>query len=468
MPTTQKPLESIGIYWFRRALRIEDNQGFSEAVASCKHVLPIFILDPAILNRPDTAKRRVDFLYAALGDLDAQLKACGGRLFVFFGKPHEILPALVSEMGVQNLWHAYECEPHGRARDAEIAALLGPLGCQIHTHEDHLLVSPDAVRTKTGGIYTVFTPFKNTWWNVAISKTKSAPAHVSVPELPAICQPWLAEIPKLANPDFGDAKEILAAFLENAARNYDTGRDFPAQHGTSRLSVYLKWGIISARTVYSAIQGLKPSAGTDIFISELAWRDFYNHILFHFPYVATGAFKREYDGIAWENDQTLFTAWCDGQTGYPIVDAAMRELNATGWMHNRARMIVASFLTKDLLCNWQWGEKYFMEQLLDGDMAANNGGWQWAASTGTDAQPYFRIFNPVSQGEKFDPEGGYVKKWCPELSRIPTKYIHQPWALSHREQEAVGCVLGTHYPHRVVDHAVVRERALLLYKSVRA
>jgi deoxyribodipyrimidine photo-lyase len=463
-PTPQVPL---GMYWFRRALRIEDNQGFAEAVASCQSVLPIFILDPAILNRPDTAKRRVDFLYAALSDLNAQLVACGGRLLVFFGKPQEIIPALVREMGVSHLWHARECEPHGRTRDTEIATLLAPLGCQIHTHEDHLLVSPDDIRTKTGGIYTVFTPFKNTWWEVAITKPKPAPERVFVPDLPDLCQPWLAEIPKLTNPDFSNAKEILAVFVKNAVTNYDIGRDFPAEHGTSRLSMYLKWGILSARTVYHAIQALPNSKGTDIFISELAWRDFYNHILFHFPHVETGAFKREYDTIAWENDEELFTAWCNGQTGYPIVDAAMRELNATGWMHNRARMIVASFLTKDLLCNWQWGEQYFMQELLDGDLAANNGGWQWAASTGTDAQPYFRIFNPVSQGEKFDPEGTYVKKWCPELSRIPIKYIHQPWTLSKLEQEAVGCVLGTHYPHRVVDHAVVRERALLLYKSVR-
>jgi deoxyribodipyrimidine photo-lyase len=330
------------------------------------------------------------------------------------------------------------------------------------------LVSPEQVRTKTGGIYTVFTPFKNTWWEIAVPKPKPAPERVSVPELAQSCQHWLAEIPtKATQSDFGNAKEILAGFLQHAAGNYNIGRDFPAEHGTSRLSPYLKWGIISARTVYNAIQGLPKSSGTEIFISELAWRDFYNHILFHFPHVATGAFKKEYDAIAWENDTKLFTAWCNGQTGYPIVDAAMRELNATGWMHNRARMIVASFLTKDLLCNWQWGERYFMEQLLDGDLAANNGGWQWAASTGTDAQPYFRIFNPVSQGEKFDPEGIYVKRWCPELRRIPTKYIHQPWALSQLEQEAVDCVLGTHYPQRVVDHAVVRERALQLYKNAK-
>ncbi len=238
-----------------------------------------------------------------------------------------------------------------------------------------------------------------------------------------------------------------------------------------QASAYLKFGVVSARRVFAGVQerrrslGLEKKAGADTWLSELAWRDFYYQILFHFPHVVGNAFRPAYNDVQWQNDDALFQAWCEGRTGYPIVDAAQRQMNTEAWMHNRARMISASFLTKDLLCDWRLGELYFMQKLVDGDEASNNGGWQWAAGTGTDAQPFFRIFNPTSQGEKFDPDGEYVKRWVPELKRVPAKYVHRPWDLSPHEQEAVGCVLGRDYPKPIVDHKVQREKALAAYRS---
>ena len=269
------------------------------------------------------------------------------------------------------------------------------------------------------------------------------------------------------------AHRLLKGFLDKKIERYDTARDILSEDGTSLLSRHLHLGTLSARFVVDAVRqaGLdapsgpargehQPEAGHSTFLSEIAWHDFYLQILHHFPHVASGAFRPQYDALKWENDETLFEAWKTGKTGYPIVDAAMRQLNAVAWMHNRGRMVVASFLTKDLLIDWRWGEKYFMQQLVDGDQAANNGGWQWAAGTGTDAQPYFRIFNPTSQGEKFDPEGEYVRRWVPELARVPAKSIHAPWKLSEAEREHLG---AGGYPKPVVDHAVQRGRALAMY-----
>lgn len=260
------------------------------------------------------------------------------------------------------------------------------------------------------------------------------------------------------------AHKILHEFVKTKIDEYDTERDILGSDGTSRLSRHLHLGTISPRFIIDTLRRAgRESAGRTTFLSELAWHDFYLQILVHFPHVAEGAFRPQYDALEWENDEELFAAWKEGRTGYPIVDAAMRQLNSEAWMHNRGRMIVASFLTKDLLIDWRKGERYFMQQLVDGDLSANNGGWQWAAGTGTDAQPYFRIFNPTSQGEKFDPNGTYVKEWVPELSRVPAKFIHQPWKLSEAEREHFDC---SEYPQPVVDHAIQRGRALALYGKV--
>jgi deoxyribodipyrimidine photo-lyase len=258
------------------------------------------------------------------------------------------------------------------------------------------------------------------------------------------------------------ATELLNRFVENGVSGYAHQRDLLAKNGTSLLSRHLHFGTISVSKV---VDRARRTAGSQVFLSEIAWRDFYFQILFHHPEVEHGAFRSALNNIAWENDEDLFNAWCEGRTGYPIVDAAMRQLNQEAWMHNRARMITASFLTKDLLINWQWGERYFMRKLVDGDLAANNGGWQWSAGTGADAQPFFRIFNPIAQGEKFDPDGEYVRKYVPELKKLPNSVIHSPWKLSALEQQACGCILGKDYPFPLVDHKTQRLRALSLYRA---
>jgi deoxyribodipyrimidine photo-lyase len=461
------------IYWFRRALRLDDNQGITEALARFGSVVPVFLLDPAILSRPDTGKARMRFLFEGLASLDADLRARGGRLIIRQGNPVDVLPRLALECGARTVFHAREHEPHGIQRDAAVKAALEVAGIELVAHEDHLLISPDRVRTQAGGGYTVFSPYKRRWLEEGIPAPLPAPGRIPVPvaiaseSLPVPDSGWPQAVVRGGE---AEAHRLLDQFLTAAARSYDTGRETPATEGTSRLSAHLRFGMLSARRFYQELRALRAGlpvtdrAGVDTVISELCWRDFYAQVLFHFPHAATGSFKPELDTIAWQNDERLFAAWKAGRTGYPIVDAALRQLQSEGWMHNRARMIVASFLTKDLLIDWRWGERHFMELLVDGDMAANNGGWQWAASTGTDAQPYFRIFNPTSQGQKFDPEGTYVRRWVPELARVPTKAIHAPWTLSAAERAYLG---ADAYPQPIVDHAMQREKALALYRVVK-
>lgn len=476
----EKP-HKVSLFWFRRSIRLDDNRALIEAVENADQVVPVFILDPEILTHPTTGQARTHFLFEALADVDASLRQRGSRLIVRHGQPVAELERLVKETGATALFFGREYEPYGRERDAAVTKALEQSGVSVQQFSDHLLTEPEDIRSKTGGVYTVFTPYKRVWLEQPIDKPVSAPERVPtphgvhsepLPKLPATLgvAGALDQKPKVTGSE-AEADRWLHAFLENGVGDYAAERDFPAAEGTSRLSAYLKFGVISPRRVFAGVQeqrkslGLEKKSGVDTWISELAWRDFYYQILFHFPHVVGSAFRPAYKDISWENDPELFRAWCEGRTGYPFVDAAQRQLNTEAWMHNRARMVTASFLTKDLLCDWQLGEKYFMQKLVDGDTASNNGGWQWAAGTGTDAQPFFRIFNPVSQGEKFDPDGDYVKRWVPELKRIPAKYVHRPWDLSPEEQEAVGCVLGRDYPKPIVEHKVQREKALALYRS---
>lgn len=469
------------IFWFRRSIRLDDNRALLEAVESADQVVPVFILDPTILTHSTTGQARTRFLFEALGDVDASLRQRGSRLIVRHGQPVAELERLIDETGATAVFFGREYEPYGRERDAKVTAALEKRGVSVEPFSDHLLTEPEDIRTKGGTVYTVFTPYKRVWLEHPIDIPASAPERMTTPaalhseELPKVPESvgvagTFDQNPKVTGSE-AEAARWLTTFLDSCVGEYDTDRNFPALEGTSRLSAYLKFGVISARRVFAGVQerrrslGLDKKAGADTWISELAWRDFYYQILFNFPHVVGSAFRPSYNGVSWENDDALFQAWCEGQTGYPIVDAAQRQMNTEAWMHNRARMISASFLTKDLLCDWRLGEKYFMQKLVDGDEASNNGGWQWAAGTGTDAQPFFRIFNPVSQGEKFDPDGEYVKRWVPELKRVPAKYIHRPWDLSLREQEAVGCVLGRDYPKPIVDHKVQREKALAMYRT---
>ncbi|MES2464389.1 MAG: deoxyribodipyrimidine photo-lyase [Armatimonadota bacterium] len=475
----EKP-HKIALFWFRRSIRLDDNRALIEAVASAEQIVPVFIFDPAILTHPTTGPARTNFLFEALADVDASLRKRGSRLIVRHGKPVAELERLVEETGATALFFGREYEPYGRERDDAVAKALQKRGVSVEQFSDHLLTEPEDIRTKTGGTYTVFSPYKRVWLEQPIDRPSAAPTKIktpdglrseALPERPATLgvAGALDQKPRVQGSE-EEAARWLTAFLDNCVGEYDAHRDIPALKGTSRLSAYLKFGVISPRRVFAGVQdrrkslGLEKKVGVDTWLSELAWRDFYYQILFHFPHVVGSAFRPAYNEVSWENDETLFQAWCEGRTGYPFVDAAQRQMNGEAWMHNRARMVTASFLTKDLLCDWQLGEKYFMQKLVDGDEASNNGGWQWAAGTGTDAQPFFRIFNPVSQGEKFDPDGEYVKRWVPELKRVPAKYVHRPWELSTAEQEAVGCVLGRDYPKPIVDHKVQREKALAIYR----
>jgi len=473
------------IMWFRRDLRVQDNAALHEACAQAQRVIPLFVFDPAILGRADTGAARVAFLVDALGVLDANLGKVGGRLIVRRGHiPDEIIRA-VEEFGADGVFHHREFEPTGRTRDETVAKALQERGKVCDTFPGLALFEPEEILSQAGTPYTVFGPYKRQWFSRPAERPLPAPRHVAMPEgVTGDTLPTAADLRFATNQTFecgGEdaAQKTLHEFVKSKIDSYDTARDILGEDGTSRLSRHLHLGTISPRYVVDTVRRAgkdKPSgqgeearrehqaeSGHSTFLSELAWHDFYLQILAHFPHVAEGAFRPQFNALAWENNEGLFAAWKEGQTGYPIVDAAMRQLNAEAWMHNRGRMIVASFLTKDLLIDWRWGEAYFMQQLVDGDLAANNGGWQWAAGTGTDAQPFFRIFNPTAQGEKFDPDGAYVKKWVPELARVPAQFIHQPWKLSQAEREHLGCV---NYPALVVDHATQRGRALAMYAKV--
>ena len=466
---TDKKYKTL-IVWFRRDLRLHDNAALFEAIAQAEFVIPLFVFDPAILERADTGAARVTFLLDALGVLDANLQKAGGRLILRRGSmPDEILKA-VDEFGADGVFHHREYEPMGKARDEAVAKALAERGKVCEAFSGLSLFEPGEILSQARTPYTVFGPYKRQWFERPTEGPLPAPHSINLPrEVKSGPLPTAAELKFTTTQKFecgGEdaAHKILHEFVKTKIDEYDTERNILGSDGTSRLSRHLHLGTISPRFIIDTVRRSgRESVGRTTFLSELAWHDFYLQILVHFPYVTEGAFRPHYDALEWENDEELFAAWKDGRTGYPIVDAAMRQLNSEAWMHNRGRMIVASFLTKDLLIDWRKGERYFMQQLVDGDLSANNGGWQWAAGTGTDAQPYFRIFNPTSQGEKFDPNGTYVKEWIPELSRVPTKFIHQPWKLSKAEQEHFGC---SEYPQPVVDHAIQRGRALALYGKV--
>ncbi len=473
------------IVWFRRDLRVHDNAALHEACAQAEQIIPLFVFDPAILGRSDTGAARVAFLVDALGVLDANLQKAGGRLIVRRGKTPDEIVKIASEFGADGVFHHREYEPMGRARDEAAAKALAERGKVCETFPGLALVAPEEILSQAGTPYTVFSPYKRLWFSRPTGGPLPAPRHVPVPErIKSDAMPTANELKFLTKQHFAcggedAAQTLLHEFVKTKIDGYDTARDVLGQDGTSNLSRHLHLGTISPRFVVDAVRRAgkdKPSEqsgearqehqaepGHSTFLSEVAWHDFYLQILFHFPHVAGGAFRPQFNALQWENNESLFAAWKEGRTGYPIVDAAMRQLNAEAWMHNRGRMVTASFLTKDLRIDWRWGEAYFMQQLVDGDQAANNGGWQWAAGTGTDAQPFFRIFNPTAQGEKFDPDGAYVKKWVPELARVPANFIHQPWKLSEAERQHLGCA---DYPARAVDHAVQRGRALAMYGEI--
>lgn len=472
------------IWWIRRDLRLTDNQALMAAMAhGVAHgglVAPVFVLDPKLLGSRYVGEKRLAFLLGGLDALAADLTARGGRLIVRRGDPAQVLAELCRACNAEAVYAERDGSPFAVARDAAVAAALP---CPLRLTGGVAIRAAEQVLKEDGAPYTVFTPYSRRWRaHPPIRRGDILPApHELRPELSLHSEALPATPAQPSSPYFppgeAEGKRRLAAFVKGEKApvySYAQARDLPGVEGTSALSPYLRFGMISPRVAaYAAYTALERApdadarASADTWLSELIWRDFYLAILHHFPHVRGGSFRREYDAIAWDNDETLFAAWCAGQTGYPFIDAAMRQLAATGWMHNRARMAVASFLVKDLLIDWRWGERWFMQRLIDGDPAANNGGWQWSAGTGTDAAPYFRIFNPVAQGQKFDPDGAYVRRWTPEVRGVPDKFIHEPWRMTRSEQIRAGCVIGQDYPAQIVDHAVARERVLAAYKAVK-
>lgn len=445
------------LWWLRRDIRLADNPALLAALETGP-VLPVFILDPHLLAR--TPKRRQDFLLEGLAKLDADLRSRASQLVIRSGPPLAALQKLLAETDAQGIYTEADFTPYARKRDAAIAASL-PLklfnGQTVH--------APETIHKPDGGIYTVFTPYSKTWKTHLPENLKPLPAPGNFPPVEFPASEPLPAYHSCALFPSGEAEALrrLDTFVKEKIHTYGEQRNRMDLDGTSALSPYMRFGMLSLRQAASAAlhamrQACTPEAqkSAEIFLNELIWREFYIGILYHFPRVATTSFNPALANIPWRNNMGDFEAWKAGQTGLPIVDAAMRQLAATGWMHNRARMIVASFLVKDLLINWQWGEHWFMQNLLDGDPAANNGGWQWTAGTGTDAAPYFRIFNPVLQSIKFDPHGDYIRKWVPELAAIQGEVIHAPWEKGLR-------VPG--YPAKpIVDRETVKERTLKAYQ----
>ncbi len=464
------------IHWFRRDLRLRDNTALLKAAeAAGGAVVPVFIFDDAIIRGRFASPARTQFLLDSLAALDAELRALGLYLVLRRGEPLPTLIRLLRETGAGGVMWNRDYTPYAIQRDSVIKRELRAAGYRAESCKDAVIFEMNEIATAEGRPYTVYTPYAKRWR----ARFASDPAHVQgMPRLVAIPLPASEPLPAVTDllpdapvtlPRFPTGETVALDALERFVRgplaDYATARDLLAVPGTSRLSPYLRFGVISPRQCVAAARAAPPGPGPESWIGELIWRDFYVQVLYHFPHALRGSFKPAFDRIAWPNDPELFAAWQTGQTGYPIVDAAMRQLQQEGWMHNRARMIVASFLTKDLLIDWRWGERHFMRWLIDGDPAANNGGWQWAAGTGTDAQPYFRIFNPVSQGQKFDPDGVYVRRYLPELARVPTRYIHAPHTMPGAEQIRAGVQIGRDYPTPIVDHATQRARALALYRT---
>ena len=470
MPEYQRAL-----IWFRRDLRDDDHAALYHALKRSEQVFCVFVFDRNILDAlTDPADRRVAFIHASVTELQHTLQALGGGLIVQYGVARDEVPRLAAELKVDAVFFNHDDDPAARARDAAVRTALDAHDIPVHTSKDTVIFEREEVLTAAGTPYSVYTPYKKAWlktltpyylqaYPVDRYVDRLAAHSTAIPSLQAMgfAPTNLAEL-KLPTGMSG-AAQLLDDFRDRIDR-YQDARDFPAIKGPSYLSVHLRFGTVSIRQLAAAAwqQG---GRGAQTWLSELIWRDFYHQILWHRPDVAAGhTFKPQYDDLPWPNPPGHFEAWCEARTGYPLVDAAMRQLNQTGYMHNRLRMVTASFLTKDLLVDWRLGERYFAEKLIDFDLAANNGGWQWAASVGCDAQPWFRIFNPVVQSQKFDAQGRFIRHYLPELATVPDASIHAPWRLTATKQTEIGVRIGRDYPRPIVDHAEQRQWVLDLFK----
>jgi len=494
------PRWNSSLVWFRRDLRDFDHAALHHALRQSRKVYCAFVFDTDILNelRNETpsSDNRVAFIHASLIELDTALRTMGGALIVRHARACDAIPELAEALQVDAVFANHDYEPQAISRDALVADKLKAAGRQCFSFKDQVIFEKSEVLTLASKPFSVFTPYKNAWlkklyadensaeafadiapYSVAEHSDRFAHANLSLTKtIPSLEEIGFAAVDLSAlqmSAGMSGGAALLGEFASRMS-NYDASRDFPALDSTSRLSAHLRFGTVSIRTlVQRAIDSIRlgeGGSGTAIWLSELIWRDFYFMILHHHPHVAERAFKPAFNRIEWEDGdsaQILFDAWRKGQTGYPLVDAAMAQLNLTGFMHNRLRMVTASFLIKDLGIDWRWGERYFARQLNDFDLAANNGGWQWAASSGCDAQPYFRIFNPVTQSERFDAEGTFIRRYLPALRKLDNKAIHAPWLASSQILDNAGVELGKHYPLPIVAHEKARQQTLARYAVVK-
>lgn len=483
------------LVWFRRDLRDFDHAALHHALKHSRQVACAFVFDTDILDplRGDglTLDRRLSLIHSAVAELDAALRENGGALIVRHARALDAIPAIAQELGVDAVFANRDYEPQAKERDQQVAEKLQADGREWFSFKDQVIFEVDEVLSLSGKPFSVFTPYQRAWLKRLHESDADVPADLkpypAEPYLARLMRPspaWDTGIPSLEALGFAPTDPQVpvgmsggTALLEDfCARmnRYDVMRDFPAKEATSRLSVHLRFGTVSirylARQALDAMRTGQGGSGAAVWLSELIWRDFYCMILHHHPRVTEDAFKPAFDAIEWESGahaEALFEAWCNGQTGYPLIDAAMAQINQTGFMHNRLRMIAASFLVKDLGIDWRWGERYFARRLNDFDLAANNGGWQWAASTGCDAQPYFRIFNPVTQSQKFDPDGEFIRRYLPQLARLDNKTIHVPWLAPAETLRRAGIELGRNYPAPIVQHDEARLKTLARYAAVK-
>lgn len=474
VPEEMDSPSSSAIVWLRRDLRLHDHPVLTEALREHDRVVVAFVFDDRLLEGRFASGPRTAFLVGCLADVDRSLRARGSALVVRRGSPERELAALAAETSASAVYWTSDVSPFARARDGRVTRALGEAGVAARPRGGAYLVDVSRPRTQSGRPYTVFTPF---WKATAMLERRPVlpapgdlaplPAGLVAGELPSLEQLGVrGAVPRpVAEPGETAARRAADTWLSDGVASYAARHD-DLTGGSSVLSPYLRWGCISARELEQRAGSLA-GEGRTAFTRQLAWRDFYAHVLLAFPDNTRQEFQERYRALCWDDDPELLAAWQEGRTGYPIVDAGMRQLAATGWMHNRARMVVGSFLTKDLHLDWRAGERWFERLLLDGEPAQNNGNWQWIASTGVDPAPYFRrIFNPTLQGQKFDPAGAYVRSWVPELAGVEDDRIHEPWRLTEGEQRAAGCVVGRDYPAPIVDHAQERRVAIDRYRDV--
>ena len=480
----------LGLVWFRRDLRAHDNTALQAALARCDAVHCMFVFDTKILNCLPREDRRVEFIQASVVELDASLRALAeapdAGLICVHGPADTEVPKLAIELGVDTVFAARDYEPAARQRDDTVRLGLSLHGIALELCKDHVIFEERELLTQSAKPYTVFTPYLRSW--LAKLEAVALPPATAQADSSSLCgRPTHHAKPPPSLQSLGfESTNLIALGIQAGASGamtllqdfvtridrYDETRNFPSIKGPSYLGVHLRFGTVSVRELVALAfqRKLQGSPGAAIWLAELAWRDFYFQILANFPQVSEQAFKPSYDMIAWESGaeaERLFEAWCNGETGYPIVDAAMAQLNQTGYMHNRLRMVAGSFLVKHLGIDWRWGERYFAQKLNDFDLSANNGGWQWVSSSGCDAQPYFRIFNPITQSEKFDAEGKFIKRYVPQLAQLDAKSIHAPWMAKPLALVAAGVELGKNYPKPIIDHAEARAATLHRYSVVR-